>query len=42
MVDHIRGKKVSPKISIDVRVVTEENLNEPEIQRLIALPSISE
>jgi ribose transport system substrate-binding protein len=42
IVDHIRGKKVNSKIDIDVRVINNENLNEPEIQKLIALPTISE
>ena len=42
IVDYIRGKKVSPRIDIDVRVVTKENLNDPDIQKLIALPSVSD
>jgi ribose transport system substrate-binding protein len=41
IVDYIRGKKVSAKIDIDVRVITNENLNDPDIQKLIALPSVS-
>ena len=42
IVDYIHGKKVPPKIDIDVRVVTRENMNDPDIQKLISLPSISE
>jgi ribose transport system substrate-binding protein len=42
LVDYVRGKKVSSKIDVDVQIVTRENLNEPDIQKLIALPSISE
>ncbi len=42
IVDYIRGKKVPSKIDIDVRVITNDNLNEPDIQKLIALPSVSE
>jgi ribose transport system substrate-binding protein len=42
IVDHIRGKKVPTKINIDVSIVTRENLNDPNIQKLLSLPSISE
>jgi ribose transport system substrate-binding protein len=42
IIDYIRGKKVPSKIDIDVRVITTENLNDPDIQRLIALPSMSD
>jgi ribose transport system substrate-binding protein len=42
IVDHIRGKKVPTKIDIDVNVVTRDNLNDPNIQKLLALPSMSE
>ncbi|MCX6120764.1 MAG: substrate-binding domain-containing protein [Ignavibacteriales bacterium] len=42
IVDYIRGKKVSSKIDIDVDVVTRENINDPEIKKLIALPSMSD
>jgi ribose transport system substrate-binding protein len=42
LVDHIRGKKVPTKNDIDVCVITRENLNDPEIQKLLALPSMSE
>jgi len=42
LVDHIRGKKVSTKIDIDVQVITRENLNDPDIQKLLALPSMSD
>jgi len=42
IVDYIRGKKVPSKIDIDVRVITRENINDQDIQKLIALPSMSD
>jgi ribose transport system substrate-binding protein len=42
IVDYIRGKKVAPKIDIDVNVITRENVNDPEIQRLLVLPSMTD
>jgi ribose transport system substrate-binding protein len=42
IVDCIRGKKVPSKIDIDVRVITRDNLNDPDIQKVLALPSMSE
>ncbi|RPI07152.1 MAG: sugar ABC transporter substrate-binding protein [Ignavibacteriae bacterium] len=42
IVDYIRGKKVSTKIDIDVDVITRENINDPDVQKLIALPSMSD
>jgi len=42
IVDYIHGKKVPSKIDIDVRVITRDNLNDPDIQKLLALPSMSE
>jgi ribose transport system substrate-binding protein len=42
IVDYIRGKKVSSKIYIDADVITRENINDPDIQKLIALPSMSD
>jgi ribose transport system substrate-binding protein len=42
IVDHIRGKKVPSKIDIDVCVITRDNLNDPEIQKILALPSMSD
>jgi ribose transport system substrate-binding protein len=42
IVDYIRGKKVASKIDIDVCVITRDNLNDPDIQKLLALPSISD
>jgi ribose transport system substrate-binding protein len=42
IVDYIRGKKVPSKIDIDVNVITRENINDPDIQRLLALPSMSD
>ena len=40
LVDHIRGTKVPPVIDISVRVITRENIGDPEIQKLIAMPSL--
>ena len=42
IVDYVRGKKVPSKIDIDVCVITRDNLNDPDIQKVIALPSISD
>lgn len=42
IVDNIRGKKIPSMIDIGVRVVTRDNLNDPDIQKLLALPSMSE
>ena len=42
IVDYIRGKKISSTIDIGVSIITRENLNSPEIQKLLALPSIVE
>jgi len=42
VVDYIRGKKVDAKIDIDVRVITRDNLNDPDIQKVLALPGISD
>jgi ribose transport system substrate-binding protein len=41
-VDYIRGKKVPANIDIDVKVVTRENFNNPDIKKLLTLPGISE
>ena len=42
IVDYIRGKKIDPTIDTGVRVVTRENLNDPDIQKLLTLPSMTE
>jgi ribose transport system substrate-binding protein len=42
MVDYIRGKKVQSRIDVDVHLITRENLNDQEIQKLFALPMMSE
>ena len=42
MVDYIRGKKVSANVDIDVKIITRDNLNNPEIKKLLTLPGISE
>ena len=39
MVDYIRGKKISLMIDTGVYLVTRENLNDPEIQKLYSLSS---
>jgi ribose transport system substrate-binding protein len=41
IVDYIRGKKVAPMIDIGVRVINQENINDADIQKLLALPSMS-
>jgi len=33
VVDHIHGKKIPSKINIDVRVITRDNLSDPDIQK---------
>lgn len=38
-VDHLRGKKIDLTIDAGVQIVTRENLNSPEIQKLLALPT---
>jgi ribose transport system substrate-binding protein len=42
IVDYVRGKKVDAKVDIDVRVITRDNLNDPDIQKVLALPGISD
>jgi|WetSurMetagenome_2_1015567.scaffolds.fasta_scaffold111741_2 ribose transport system substrate-binding protein len=42
IVDYVRGKKVDVKVDIDVRVITRDNLNDPDIQKVLALPGISD
>jgi ribose transport system substrate-binding protein len=42
MVDHLRGKKISPTIDIAVHLIIRDNLDSPEVQKLLALPSIVE
>jgi ribose transport system substrate-binding protein len=42
IVDYIRGKKVPSRIDTDVHLITRENLNNPDIQKLFALPMIAE
>ncbi len=42
MVDYLRGKTVLPKIDVPVRVITQKNINEPEMQKLLALPSMDD
>ena len=38
--DCIRGKKYSLSIDTGVRMITRDNLNDPEIQKLLALPEV--
>jgi ribose transport system substrate-binding protein len=40
--DYIRGKDVLVSIDTGVRVITRENLSDPEVQKLLALPTLSE
>jgi len=40
LVDCIRGKKYSLSIDTGVRMITRNNLNDPEIQKLLALPEV--
>ena len=42
VVDRVHGKKIPVKINIDVLVITRDNLNDPNIQKLLALPSMTE
>ncbi|MGD1046731.1 MAG: substrate-binding domain-containing protein [Bacteroidota bacterium] len=42
IVDYIRGKKVPQMVDVPVQIITRENLNNPEIQKLFALPMMSE
>jgi ribose transport system substrate-binding protein len=42
MVDYLRGKKIDPMIDVGVQIVTRENINRPEIQKLLALPVVEE
>jgi len=42
LVDYIRGKKVPSRIDTDVHLITRENLNDPDIKKLFALPMMSE
>jgi ribose transport system substrate-binding protein len=42
IVDFIRGKTVPSRINSDLRLITLENLNDPDIQKLFALPMMSE
>jgi ribose transport system substrate-binding protein len=42
MVDYIRGKKIPSNINIDVQIITKNNINNPDIQKLLVLPSVTE
>ena len=42
VVDYIHGKKIPSKINVDLRVITQDNLNDPDIQKLLVLPSMAE
>jgi ribose transport system substrate-binding protein len=39
IVDYIRGKKINQMVDIDVRVITRENLNDADVQKLLSMPS---
>jgi ribose transport system substrate-binding protein len=42
LVDYIRTNKAPTKVDINVQVVTKENVNNPEIKKILSLPSLSE
>ena len=42
IVDYLHGKKIDPMIDTGVQIITRENINSPEIQRLLSLPTIEE
>jgi ribose transport system substrate-binding protein len=42
IVDNIRGKKTDLSIDVDVQVITRDNLDDPVIQKVLALPGISD
>jgi ribose transport system substrate-binding protein len=42
LVDHLRGKKIATDVDIDVKIVTRENLQDPEIQKLLSIPGTAE
>jgi ribose transport system substrate-binding protein len=42
IVDYIRGKKVPQIVDVPVQIITRDNLNNPEIQKLLALPNLTE
>jgi ribose transport system substrate-binding protein len=42
VVDYIHGKEIPSKINIDIRVITRDNLDDPNIQKILALPSMTE
>jgi ribose transport system substrate-binding protein len=42
IVDYLRGKKIDPTIDTGVQMVTRENLESPEIQKILALPVVEE
>ena len=42
IVDYIRGKKIPQMVDVPVQIITRENLNNPEIQKLLALPSVED
>ncbi len=42
IVDYIRGETVPPEIDTGVQLITRENLEDPEIQKLLSIPSSAE
>jgi ribose transport system substrate-binding protein len=42
IVDYIHGKTIPSTIDIGVHIITRKNLNDPDIKKLLALPSIVE
>jgi ribose transport system substrate-binding protein len=37
-VDRLRGVKTEPRVDTGVRLITRDNLNDPEIKKLLGLP----
>ncbi len=42
IVDYIRSNKINATIDIGVSIITKENLNDEDIQKLLSLPSVVE
>ena len=40
IVDHLRGTKVPLVVDIGVRIITRDNIGDPEVQKLLAMPSL--
>ncbi len=40
LVDHIRGSATQPIVDIEVRVITRQNVTDPDVQKLLSLPEL--